>query len=194
MREFGWLLMVAGVVISGLALTMDVTVTTYDPSGLLPGSVVNLHLLQQQGMAFYGGLGLFIAGVVALGLVGHLGRDEARLWADRSEKRTVRPVGLKDAISHDAPPAVRGRARRAGRRAGKARAPGAFGASARCAWTPSWRASDSPGQGTRPQPCAAPARLARGAVSQCRPQRVQRGKAYASAASHQKPPTPKAGR
>lgn len=91
MREFGWLLMVAGVVISGLALTMDVTVTTYDPSGLLPGSVVNLHLLQQQGMAFYGGLGLFIAGVVALGLgkiehaVGAVNRAEDSGEQDRPE-------------------------------------------------------------------------------------------------------------
>lgn len=68
MREFGWGLMIVGAFAVIIGLGMDVSVPSYDTSGFSPSSVVNIHLLQQQAMAFYGGMGLFVAGVVSLGL------------------------------------------------------------------------------------------------------------------------------
>lgn len=67
MKILGALLCVIGIIVFGVALAIDTSVSTYGEFG---GRVNNTGLLQQQMIAILAGLTLFLSGIVLLGFGG----------------------------------------------------------------------------------------------------------------------------
>ena len=68
MKAVGGILIAIGVGLALYALSLDVSIPSYTGISGLPERVVNIQLLQNQSMMFNGGIALFVAGILAIGL------------------------------------------------------------------------------------------------------------------------------